>query len=399
MTNISRLAGNAIEDRPVEIVERKGLGHPDTICDAIAEALSQRLCTYYVENFGLILHHNVDKALLWGGTAEARFGGGQVIEPMELFLAGRATCEFSGETVPINDIVHETCEQWLRSNFHALDPARHLKVHSLIRPGSADLVELYLRQQKTGKALANDTSCGVGYAPLSNLESLVIAIEKELNTPAFKTAHPETGEDIKVMAVRHDDRLIFTVACAFVDRYLDGLHAYQVAKETLASYVGELIAKQSPLPAELAINAADDPTAGSVYLTVTGTSGEAGDDGEVGRGNRVNGVINPYRPMNMEAAPGKNPMTHVGKLYNLLARRIAEQLVADMDAISEADCYLVSKIGAPIDQPQTVDIRIRTIDSMPLAPLYEPVNHIVDQQLATINELRAQLLRGEISVY
>jgi S-adenosylmethionine synthetase len=51
----------------------------------------------------------------------------------------------------------------------------------------------------------------------------------------------------------------------------------------------------------------------TVYLTVTGTSAEAGDDGEVGRGNRVNDLITPYRPISLEAAAGKNPVTHVGQ--------------------------------------------------------------------------------------
>ncbi len=53
----------------VEVVERKGAGHPDTICDALAETLSRNLCREYQSRFGYILHHNVDKALLCGGRA------------------------------------------------------------------------------------------------------------------------------------------------------------------------------------------------------------------------------------------------------------------------------------------------------------------------------------------
>jgi S-adenosylmethionine synthetase len=52
-----------------EIVERKGLGHPDTICDALAETLSRNLCREHRDRFGTVLHHNVDKALLYGVSA------------------------------------------------------------------------------------------------------------------------------------------------------------------------------------------------------------------------------------------------------------------------------------------------------------------------------------------
>ena len=92
MTVVSHLSLDPTlgSNQPVEIVERKGIGHPDTICDALAEELSRNLCAYYLENFGLVLHHNVDKALLWGGSSLPKYGGGQIKAPIEIFLAGRA---------------------------------------------------------------------------------------------------------------------------------------------------------------------------------------------------------------------------------------------------------------------------------------------------------------------
>ncbi len=77
----------------VEVVERKGLGHPDTICDALAESLSQSLCLEYRKRFGTILHHNVDKALLCGGRAVPSFGGGTVFFPIHIHLGGRAVSD------------------------------------------------------------------------------------------------------------------------------------------------------------------------------------------------------------------------------------------------------------------------------------------------------------------
>jgi len=138
MATLSHISSNPTPyySRPVEIVERKGIGHPDTICDALAEELSRTLCQYYLDNFGLILHHNVDKALLWGGTSKPKFGGGKIISPIEIFLAGRATSEYKGVSVPIEDLVEQSCTNWLKSNFHVLDAEQHVKLHSLIRPGS-----------------------------------------------------------------------------------------------------------------------------------------------------------------------------------------------------------------------------------------------------------------------
>jgi len=263
--------------RPVEIVERKGIGHPDTICDALAEELSRTLCQYYLDNFGLILHHNVDKALLWGGTSQPKFGGGEIISPIEIFLAGRATSEYKGVSVPVEELVEQSCTNWLRSNFHVLDAEQHVKLHSLIRPGSSDLVELYLRQEATGIALANDTSCGVGYAPLSEMERMVLQVERTLNSVEIKAAYPETGEDIKVMAIRRHEDIELTVSCAFVDRYIADADDYVQKKLQLARLVEKTAETVSDRNIDVIVNAADDLNTSSLFLTVTGTSAESGE--------------------------------------------------------------------------------------------------------------------------
>lgn len=386
-------------DQHVEIVERKGTGHPDTICDALAEELSRTLCRYYLDNFGLVLHHNVDKALLWGGISRTAFGGGEIIEPMEIFLSGRATGEYQGKQVPIHELAEQSCRNWLQANFHALDPSTHVKVHSMIRPGSADLVELYLRQQKTGIALANDTSCGVGYAPLSELELTVLEVERTLNAPEIKQAHPETGEDVKVMGVRNGDHIELTVACAFVDRYIADAADYAQKKAALTRQVEQIAQRVSTRTIRASVNAADDIDSGSLYLTVTGTSAEAGDDGEVGRGNRVNGLIAPYRPMNMEAAAGKNPVTHVGKLYNIVAQQIANTLVKQIEEIAEAYCFMVSRIGAPINEPSIVDVRLALHDGNDLEAIRTPIDDIVRHKLGSMDRIRDDLVSGALSVY
>ena len=387
------------ESRPVEIVERKGLGHPDTICDALAEQLSITLCRFYQSRFGLLLHHNVDKVLLWGGIARPAFGGGQVLAPSEIFLAGRATREFKGIQVPVEELINKSCKDWLRQNFHVLDPDKHVKLHCLLRPGSVELAELFARHQETGVWLANDTSIGVGFAPLSNLEQVVYQVEKHLNSPAVKQSSPEIGEDIKVMGVRRENSIYLTLACAFVDRFVADLDDYCEKKARLQKIAQQAAQSISERQITVEINTGDDTERGNVYLTVTGTSAEAGDDGQVGRGNRVNGLICPYRPMTLEAVAGKNPVSHVGKLYNIVANQIAAAIVEEIAEVKATYCYLVSQIGKPVREPQIIDVQVQTRENQALEDLRPRIEEIVGERLSRMDKLWLKLISNEYPVY
>lgn len=395
--NISSLAGSPVATAPVEIVERKGIGHPDTLCDALAEELSRALSRFYIERFGFILHHNVDKGLLFGGAARPAFGGGSVLEPIEVYLTGRATREFRGVRVPVEELAIEGSRQWLKTHLRALDPERHVRIHCLIRPSSIDLVDLFLRSQERGAVLANDTSCGVGYAPLDALETAVLQVERELNAAPMKRAFPEIGEDIKVMGVRQEGEIELTVACALIDRYVWDLADYFTKRARIGELAREAARMAIGRDCAIAINTADGETPESVYLTVSGTSAEAGDDGEVGRGNRANGLITPYRPMSMEAAAGKNPVTHVGKLYNVAANRIAAQLIEQVPGVEEAYCVLVSRIGHPVREPQSIDLRARLTPGAELPRV--AVESIAREQLAHVDALWRELLAAEPRIY
>jgi S-adenosylmethionine synthetase len=389
----------AVADEAIEVVERKGIGHPDTICDALAETLSQNLCREYQAQFGTILHHNVDKALLCGGHAAPAFGGGSLISPIDVYLAGRAVTEIGDKAIRIKEIAIEGSRAWLRANFHALDVERHVRIHDLVRPGSQDLQALFARNSNRAIPLANDTSFGVGYAPLSPLERLVLAAEKRINGRDRKNEHPAWGEDVKIMGIRHGDSISLTVACAMIDRHLDRLDDYLAEKSATEVLMRELAKAHGFSRCEVQVNAADDPSAGSVYLTVTGTSAEAGDDGEVGRGNRVNGLITPSRPMSLEAAAGKNPVSHVGKIYNVAARDIAETLIAALPDILAAQCMLVSRIGAPVTEPALVEIRLATRDGIAVDAMRREVADIVADRLHRIPNLIGEYMAGAIGIF
>lgn len=375
---------------PVEVVERKGAGHPDSICDGIAEHVCVRLCRYYLGQFGVVLHHNVDKVLLCAGAARPGFGGGEMLAPIEIYLAGRATAEYAGTTVPVHEIAVDACREWLSARLRCLDVARDVRIISRLRPGSPDLNRLFVRG--LAGPLANDTSCGAGFAPLTDLERAVLAVERTLNDRETKQAHPELGEDIKVMGVRRSGSIELTIGCAFIGRFVSSLEDYLSKKQAAARLAVQAALAITTMPVQASVNVADDLASGDVFLTVSGTSAEAGDDGETGRGNRVSGLITPYRAMTIEAAAGKNPVSHVGKLYNLAAMRIAAAIASEVPGVADASCIMVSQIGRQIRDPQLVDIGLigSTARHVPEQPVADIVNAALRQLPAMRDELLAE---------
>lgn len=355
-----------------EIVEKKGLGHPDTLCDGISDAISRSLSRYYLDHFGRILHHNVDKVLLIGGRSRPEFGGGEILRPLTIVIGGRATDDVEGTRIPVQDIAKEATERFLRSSVKNLDD--HFIVEPRIGVGSAELRGL------VGRVAANDTSIGLGYAPYSRLEENITKIE-----PMMRSVRG-VGEDVKIMGVKRGEAVQFTLAAAIVSKYVKDMGQYEDVKLDVGREVLSYVAPEWD-DASVIVNAADKGT--DIYLTVTGTSAEMGDDGETGRGNRPNGLITPERPMTMEATAGKNPVSHVGKLYNIVAYKAAED-IARLDGVEEAYVYLVSRIGAPLGEPQ-----------IKAASVYGKINEkkieeVIDYWLGEIPHVTEDFVKGTL---
>lgn len=377
---------------PVEIVERKGRGHPDTLCDAAAEALSIALCREYLARSGHVLHHNVDKAVLCGGAARAGFGGGKVMQPIRLLHVGRATLEIGSARIDVEALARTCGVRIFKDALRYFDPASQLEVDTLIRPTSTELAGLFENASRV--PLANDTSMGCGYAPLTDTEKLVLAVERWLTGVDTLRRHPWLGEDVKILAIRNGASIELTVAAAFVAAHVASLDDYLAAKRTLAEEILRHGRGLTPNLASVTVNAADAPERGEVYLTVTGTSAEAGDDGQVGRGNRANGLITPFRPMTLEALAGKNPISHVGKLYNAWAHRFAGRLVVE-DGIDEVTCHLASRIGAPITEPQILYLAVRGA----AATDRERLTRRAREELQTLPEMWREIVDGTYPLF
>jgi S-adenosylmethionine synthetase len=397
----------SVKDMRVELVERKGLGHPDYIADAASEVASRALCKYYLKEFNTLLHHNLDKTLLVGGQASPRFGGGVVVEPIYIIVAGRATTDvrIGGATyqVPFGKLVVEAVKEWIKSNFRYLDPESHVIVDYKIRKGSTDLVAVF-EKGKEQVPLANDTSIGVGFAPLSPLERLVYETERLLNSRDFKKKYPAVGEDIKVMGLRKDKHIVLTIATAIIDREVRDKQEYKNIKNNVIEEVKALAHKIVPdYGVEVNVNTADIEEKGIYYITVTGTSAEHGDDGATGRGNRANGLITPMRPISLEATAGKNPVNHVGKIYNVLAKIIAEKVYKNYEHLfSDIYIEILSQIGKPINEPLIASVkaipRDFNVTEIP-GHVKSDIISIVDEELSNVRKVTELILNDQVILF
>ncbi|KXA90742.1 S-adenosylmethionine synthetase [candidate division MSBL1 archaeon SCGC-AAA259A05] len=392
---VERSQRPGIESQNIEIVERKGIGHPDTLADGLSEAVSGALSQEYLDRFGNILHHNTDKTLVIGGSAEPEFRGGIVKKPISVVIAGRGTSKAGDQEIPINKIAKRAARDYLEETIRFLDVQENLEIDSRIGSGSVDLRDVFERE---GVPSANDTSIGIAYAPLSETEKLVLRTEKVLNSEKTKRNFPPIGEDIKVMAQRENDHIDLTVAMATISSLLDDLDHYLSLKEEISDYICGIANDVTDKQVEVHVNTADEPEEGIVYRTVTGTSAEQGDDGMTGRGNRVNGLITFDRPMSLEASAGKNPVNHVGKLYNLLAREIAQE-VSELEGIREVFVRALSQIGQPIDRPRVLNIRLSPEEGVNIGDLKEDTESIAEDHLENIQGLTRRIVDGELTVY
>ncbi|MFQ6050805.1 MAG: methionine adenosyltransferase [Candidatus Hydrothermarchaeota archaeon] len=394
---VEELHARPITEYKIEIVERKGLGHPDFICDSIMDQISVRLSKEYLEKFGAVMHHNIDKGLLVAGEAEQAFGGGEIKTPMKLVIGDRATFEVGDDEIDVNEIAISTSKKWIKENLRFVDPEENVIYQVELKRGSAALKDLFERK---GAVLgANDTSAAIGYAPMSPTELIVYKTEKFLNSKEFKKRFPESGEDIKVMGLRSNTELHLTIAMALVDRYIESETDYFRKKEAILEEIKAFVDKESGMKNYVYLNTLDQKGRGlaGCYLTVTGTSAEDADCGQVGRGNRVNGIIPLNRPIGSEAAAGKNPVSHVGKIYNVLTHQIAKKIYQEISGMREVYVWLLSQIGQPIDQPKIVVAQV-ILEKGRVEDIENEIKAVVEDELADIKSFTMDLARGRIPI-
>ena len=356
-----------------EFVERKGIGHPDTLADALAERLSAKYSQYTLKNFGAVLHHNFDKVGLLGGASFVKFGEGYLTKPIRVLLNGRASIKFADTEIPVKEMLIEWSKEFLSQAFPSIDTEKDLEFHYNLSyqssPGKTEekTSEKGTRKywfeprglfdlQETKRLFSNDTSMGVGYAPYSKLEKLVLSIEKKLNSKEFKKEHPWIGSDIKIMGFRYKNFFDITLCIPQISRFVKDIEEYKnninYAREVINSIAKELNIEKF----DLHINTRDNYENSELYLTAIGSSIESGDEGLVGRGNRINGLISPTKLMSMEGACGKNPVYHIGKLYYVVANEISKKIYEKFQV--ENEVVLISQSGRYLLDPWVTHISV-----------------------------------------
>jgi S-adenosylmethionine synthetase len=385
-----------VAERRIELVERKGLGHPDTICDALVEAIAVALNRLYRERTGTVLHYNIDKALLAAGQCAKGFGWGELTRPMTLVVGDRATLEVDGVALPVVETMRQAVDAWVGAHLPRVHPGKDLRVQSMLAAGSVELRGIF--EASRGPVASNDTSGGSGWAPLSPTERLVLDIEQFLNGSEFKARFPDTGQDVKVFGVRQDARVAVTVAMPLFCADIASEASYFARKDEV---LGALAARfgVAPLAVEWRLNNLDARGRGAdgAYLTVTGTSAEDADSGQVGRGNRVGGLIAHARPTSGEAAAGKNAVAHAGKVYGVLSQHLAGRVHARCPELREVYVHLMARIGEPVDRPWAA-VQVILPPGLTLADVEPSIRAVMEAGLAGLPAFRQTLLRGECPV-
>ena len=389
---VTEATGRFIEDLPVEIVERKGIGHPDSLCDGIAERVSVEYTRWCEENMGGPLHHNFDKVQLVAGDVDLEFGRGQILRPIRIQIAGRGTPEAGGRKVPMDTIAIRAAKLHISETMKYLDPDKHVVIDCYAGRGSGELVHT------VDQIRANDTSFGCANWPRSTTENAVFELAQYLNYDLL--GQFPIGEDIKVMGMRRGELIVLTCAVPFIAPLLKDLGDYREAKQGVLAALQSFAEKLAPRhTVRVEVNTADGDTPGEVYLTMTGTSAEMGDDGSVGRGNRVTGLITPFRSGSLEAAAGKNPISHVGKIYNVLSYLAAQDIVAQVQGVREASVYMLSQIGHPLDQPLICTATLTGRDGALSETQRTEAQKVLDSRLARVHEVRALMAQQKVKLY
>jgi len=392
---VEKITQTPIEKQEIEIVERKGVGHPDSMADGFAESVSRALCNEYIKKCGTILHHNTDQVEVVAGRSHPEYKGGELISPIYVLLVGRATKEFKDLKIATDTTAIRAAKNYLKTTLPDIDSEHDIIIDCKLGTGSTDLQSVFNRRKVP---MANDTSFGVGHAPFSEVENIVYNTERQM-VLNFKKDLPAIGTDIKVMGMRKNEKITLTVACAMIGKYVDDQSHYFNIKEELRAKICDLSAKYTDREVEVFVNTGDDEKTGCVYLTVTGTSAEMGDDGSVGRGNRCNGLITPNRPMSMEATSGKNPINHVGKLYNLLSNQIARDIASNVPGIEDVYIRILSQIGYPIDEPLIASAQVIPKDGANMKDIISESEAIIDKWLADITKITDMTTKGELETF
>lgn len=376
-----------VDELPVETVERKGFGHPDSLADGIADAVSRAFSRACLEGApGVVLHHNVDKVYVGAGHVTSAFGGYEVLRPAVVRINGRMSSVFGGQDLGIERIQTEAAADYLSvyaphytvGESIVIEPnaTQHTQRPNWYKPQSLDDVP------DAKDSRASDTALIVAHAPLSPTEQVVRGLEHSLwdwsgERPAPR--HADVGQDVKVFGWRSGRLLEITACVPLLTPEVPDRAAYfeRIAEvEGLMQRTAQELAGDR-LDVRVRVNAADGPERHRVYALGLGSCIECGEEGVVGRGNAANGLISPMRARSMESPFGKNPAYHTGRVYASIAQQLADGVYERFGVANSV--WLATAASFPLFPPRHVWIELADGEG----PGERELEAFVAEQLAT----------------
>ena len=392
--------------RRIEIVERKGLGHPDTLADGLAEELSCEYAKLTLSKFGYILHHDFDKIALVGGKSRVEFGKGYIVSPIKVYLNCRISTQFANQSIDVKKFLSDTTISFLKKKLPDIsrnDIRIHYGYETSSSPGGVkgssgpreywftprgpeDLPELKILK-------ANDTAIGCSFFPLSTAEKIALEVENFLNSKQYKKNNPWCGYDIKIHVIKVKQKVEITLAIPQIAKHVFSLKEYisnlEKVKRDIQLYINEHFPGIKKL--NIFTNTRDIYEIPELYLTAIGSSLETGDIGVVGRGNRINGLITPFKCISIEAPYGKNPVYHAGKIYNVLARILSKEIYFLTGHYNEV--YLISQSGRKLSDPWKVIVK-----GSGLSAEKGKIKEIIKDYLNSIPEITKEIINKKLKL-
>lgn len=402
-----------INNQEFEVVETKGKGHPDNICDTLAEKISANYSKYCLEHYRVILRHMIDKLSILGGGSKVKFNGGEMIAPIRVLVNGRFTDRYNDEKIDYMKIVDETIKNYFQELFPMINIEKDLLIidntHHNEGPGVIynndnttknervkffEATSIKDASRHNNHNRCNDTSTTVSYYPMSKLEITVLNIEQLLNSDNYKKLKPWVGNDIKVMGIRKERKVEITSCVPLISKYVKDLEDYKNKLNIIKKDIEKEIKKQFKNNEIIVyLNTRDNYEKNDLYMTLTGSAIESGDEGIVGRGNRSRGVIPFSRNFSMEAACGKNPVYHTGKLFTAIGDIISKKIYEKYKV--ENTVYCTSKMGDSISKPWNISVELnKRISKEEIDDIKRMINEIIEKH----SEITQNIINDKIKL-
>lgn len=353
MNNILNVKDNYADPElgDIEIVERKGIGHPDTIADALANECSRKYSLACLEKYGAVLHHNIDKFYFGGGWVFNDFGHIDKKKPIIARVNGRISKGVGNDNIDVDGLLRSTIREYVKTVLPHIDLdndlvidlnyTQHTKFKNWFSPESLEDVP------DAKKPSANDTSVCIAHYPMTTCETLAFELEhffwlrneKGYPVPKFKNI----GQDIKVMVTRIGNDINVVLCIPVIASYVNNQEEYD---EIVSGYekqlqdLGNCICENTQFTVSVRVNEIEGVHYRK-YMLAIGTCAECGEEGIVGRGNNFNGIIPVLRSHSMEASFGKNPRYHSGRVLSYLCDKLSKKIYEELGV--KNSIYAVTK--------------------------------------------------------